>query len=285
MEQARTTAEQAPQEACTNCGTGLVGEYCFRCGQKRLPPDHLSMRHFVHEAVVHVGDFEHTKIFRTLRALLFRPGLLTNEYIAARRVDWITPLKAFVTVFAISFFLYSAFKPVAVYDVTTLFTIDASGTIRKGMERLAERRQVSFDALVAAINAKWRTYVSLSQFIYPPLFAGVLMAFYARQRRYFVEHLVFSTHYQTFALAAIVLAWPLYLLTGLAMSPGAAVLAIFMTALMIGYLIVAVRNVYRQSWLVSSVKGLFLYAGYYVIYTVMTYGTLWLAVQAVKRGG
>ncbi len=243
------------------------------------------MRHFLHEAVVHVGDFEHTKIFRSIRALLFRPGLLTNEYIAGRRVDWISPLKGFVTMFAISFFLYSAFKSVAVYDVTTLLDMNPRGTLRKGIEGLAERRQLSFDAFVAATNAKWRTYMSLSQFIYPPLFAAFLMVFYRRQRRYFVEHLVFSTHYQTFAFLAVVLAWPLYLLTGLAMSRAAAVLAVAMTALMIGYLVLALRNVYRQSWLVSSVKGLFLYASYYLIYFVMMYGTLTLAIVMVTRGG
>ena len=261
-----------------------MGEYCFRCGQKRIPEDHLSMRHFMHEAVVHVGDFEHTKIFRTGRALLFSPGRLTNEYIAGRRVDWITPLKAFLVLFALTFFLYSAFKPVAIYDVTTLMDLDPRGTLRKGMERLAERRGMSYDALIAAVNAKWRTYVSLSQFIFPPLFAVIVTAFYARQRRYFVEHLVFSTHYQTFALLAVVLAWPLYLLTGLGMSRANAVLAVFMTALMITYLIIAVRNVYQQSWLVSSVKGLLLYVGYYFIYFIMTFGTLWLAIIAVKRG-
>lgn len=285
MEQSTASAEREARPACPNCGAELIGDYCFRCGQKRLPEDHLSMRHFLQEAVVHVGDFEHTKIFRSMRALLFRPGLLTNEYIAARRVDWISPLKAFVTMFAITFFLYSAFKSVAVYDVTTLLDMDPRGTLRKVIERLGERRQLSFDAFIAAANANWRTYMSLSQFIYPPLFAVFLMMFYRRQRRYFVEHLVFSTHYQTFALLAVVLAWPLYLFTGLAMSGSAAVLAVVMTALMIGYLVVALRNVYRQSWLVSSVKGLFLYAGYYLIYVVMTYGTLALAIAAVKRGG
>jgi hypothetical protein len=243
------------------------------------------MRHFLHEAVVHVGDFEHTKIFRSVRALLFRPGLLTNEYIAARRVDWISPLKAFVTVFAITFFLYSAFKSVAVYDVTTFLDLDPRGTFRKEIARLAERRQLSFDAFVAATNATWRTYISLSQFIYPALFAVFLMLLYRRQRRYFVEHLVFSTHYQTFALVATVLAWPLYLFTGLAMSRTAAVLAVVMTTLMIGYLVVALRNVYRESWPVSSIKGVFLYACYYLIYFVMIYGTMVLAIVAVARAG
>jgi hypothetical protein len=98
----------------------LPDEYCSRCGQRRLADDHLSLKHFIHEAVVHVGDFEHTKIYRTVVALLIRPGLLTNEYLAGRRADWITPLKLYLTIFTTSFFLYSAFKSVALYDVSTL---------------------------------------------------------------------------------------------------------------------------------------------------------------------
>ena len=285
VEQPSEEVSQQTNAACANCGAPLAGEYCYRCGQKRLAEDHLSMRHFVQEAVVHVGDFEHTKIFRTVRALLTQPGLLTNEYIAGRRADWITPLKAFVTVFAISFFLYSAFKSVAVFDFSTFLAMDPQGTIRKFVERLAEKRQLSLEAFIAIVNAKWRTYISLSQFVYPPFFAAILMAFYARQRRYIVEHLVFSTHYQTFALLAIVLAWPLYLLTGVALSRSGAILAALMTALMIGYLVVAVRNVYRQSWLVSTVKGVLLYLGYYIISVILTYGTLALAMFVVMRGG
>lgn len=243
------------------------------------------MRHFVHEAVVHVGDFEHTKIYRTLQALLLKPGLLTNEYIAARRVDWITPLKSFITIFAISFFLYSAFRSVAIFDLSTLLDLDPRGTLRNTLERLAAKRQLTMDAFVPMVNVKWRTYASASQFIYPPAFAIVVMALYARQRRYFVEHLVFSTHYQTFALLLIVLAWPLYLLTGLALSIASGILALVITAVMIWYLIVAVRNVYRQSWLASSVKGVLLYIGYYVLYVFLTYATLALAIVVVLRGG
>jgi hypothetical protein len=285
VEESSEPIAPAVDVSCANCGAKLIGEYCFRCGQKRIPPDHLSLRRFVQEAIVHVGDFEHTKIFRTLRALLVRPGLLTTEYIAGKRADWITPLKIFLSIFAISVFLYSAFKSVALYDVSTLFAADHTGVVRKSIERLAERRHIPLEAFIVEVNAKWRTYVSLSQFIYPLLFAFVLMAFYVRQRRYFVEHLVFSMHYQAFALLAVVLAWPLYLLTGLALSRTSAVLALVMSVLMAWYLILAVRKVYGQSWLVSSAKGILLYAGYYFIYTMLTYITMGIAMYAVMRVG
>ena len=56
-----------------------------------------------------------------------------------------------------------------------------------------------------------------------------------------------------------------------------------MTLLMIAYLIAAVRSVYRQSWIASSVKGLVLYAGYYLIFSSLTYGMLALAIWALVR--
>ncbi|CAN5428614.1 hypothetical protein BH18VER1_BH18VER1_07840 [soil metagenome] len=90
-------------------------------------------------------------------------------------------------------------------------------------------------------------------------------------------------HYQAFALLAVVLAWPLYLLTGVALTRSSAVLAVVISALMITYLIVATRKVYGQSWLASSLKGLLLYAGYYLIYALLTYLTMGIAVYAVMR--
>jgi hypothetical protein len=275
----------AAERPCTNCGSTLLGEYCFRCGQRRVEPDQLSVRHFVNEAIAHLSDIEHTKIFRTARTLLLRPGVLTNEYLAGRRAQWVTPLKLYFTIFAISFFLYSAFKSVAVYDLATLIQTDQRGVLRKGVAALAERKHVALDVFITAVNAKWRTYISFSQIVYPIFFALALALFYLRQRRYFAEHLIFSIHYQAFALLLVVLAWPLYLLTGLTLTHRTAILATVVTILMIAYLIVAVRAAYGQSWLASSVKGVVLYLVYYVIFTCLTYGMLALATFVVMRGG
>ncbi len=52
--------------ACPNCGAAAAsGEYCSRCGQKRITRHHLSFGAFARDAFKEVVDLEHSKIFRT----------------------------------------------------------------------------------------------------------------------------------------------------------------------------------------------------------------------------
>jgi len=79
---------------CENCGAELHGEHCYACGQ----PTKGLVRHF--SSIV--GDFADTvfnvdgRIFRTLGPLLFKPGFLSLEYFAGRRVRYVSPVRLFV---------------------------------------------------------------------------------------------------------------------------------------------------------------------------------------------
>lgn len=273
------TAAQAANPApavCANCGTPLVGQYCHACGQRRSD-DHLSIGALTGDAVSHLSDFAELKTIRTLGTLLAKPGRLTNDYIAGRRVRWIAPIKLYLLIFAVTFFLYSAFESVAVYDLGTLITVDRSGMMAKAVNQLAARKHIAADVFVSEVNARWHTYASFSQIIYPLLFAIVLKLFYLRRR--FAEHLIFSLHYQAVAFLIVVLAWPLYYVTGIALTQRSGVLAAIVTSILVGYLLLAVRAVYRQSWAVSAVKGVVLYGAYYFIYVTVTFGTLLAAMS------
>jgi uncharacterized protein DUF3667 len=281
MKQGEVLAGATATQVCANCGEPLLGPYCHRCGQRRVG-DPLSLKALTGDVIANVVDIDHSKMWRSLRALLTRPGLLTREYFAGRRVDWITPLKLYLSIFALSFFLYSAFKSVAVFDLSTLLTADKTGALAKAIAQLAQKRHLAQEAFITVVNAKWHGYMSFAQFLYPLFFAVVLKLFYWRRR--FVEQLVFSMHYQAFALLVIILAWPLYRLTGIILTNTSAVLAIAVTLVMMLYLIFAARAVYRESWAVSITKGVLLYFGYYLIYTATTYSMLALAIFAAARG-
>jgi|SRR3954469_16756600 hypothetical protein len=281
MEDADSSAGTMSQPVCANCGSTLVGRYCHHCGQERVA-DPLSLKTLAGDLVSNVVDIEHSKMWRSLRVLVARPGLLTNEYLAGRRRHWITPLKLYLSIFALSFFLYSAFKSVAIYDLSTLLTIEKAGVLTRAVSKLAEKRHLAQDTFIALVNAKWHAYMSFAQFIYPLVFAVVLKVFYFRHR--FVEQLVFSMHYQALATLLTILAWPLYRLTGVALTHVSSVLAVGLTLLMIVYLILAIRAVYRQSWGISIAKGVILYVAYYLIFTATTYSMLALAISAVMRG-
>ena len=275
-----TADASAADLQCANCGAQLLGEYCHVCGQRRIYHE-LSVRALLGDAVTHAADFAELKTVRTVAALIRRPGQLTNDYIAGRRAAWLGPLKLYLTIFAITFFLYSAFKSVAVYDISTLAAIDHSGALAKLINDVSAKKHIAPDVFVSEVNTRWHAYASFSQIIYPLLFALVLKVFYWSRR--FVEHLIFSLHYQAVAFLIIVIAWPIYYVTGLALTNRTAVLAVVVTLVMVGYLLLAARAVYRQSWPTTIAKGIVLYGAYYLIYIVVTYGTMIAAMSVTLR--
>lgn len=95
-------AADGPRGACENCGTPLLGEHCYACGQ----PVKGLVRHFSSVA----GDFFDTvlnydaRLPRTLWPLLARPGYLTREYFDGRRVRYVSPVRLFFTLSIVTFF-------------------------------------------------------------------------------------------------------------------------------------------------------------------------------------
>ena len=97
-------ANTGPIERCKNCFSILSEEanYCENCGQKRINVKDHSVWHLIVESI---GAFFHfnSRFFATFRPLLFRPGFLTNEYLAGRRIRYFEPFKLFLF---ISFFYF-----------------------------------------------------------------------------------------------------------------------------------------------------------------------------------
>jgi len=93
----------APGATCQNCGAPLLGPHCYRCGQ----PVTGLVRHFTSV----VGDFFDTvlnidaRVFRTLWPLFARPGYLSCEYFAGRRVRYVSPVRLFVFLSILTFFV------------------------------------------------------------------------------------------------------------------------------------------------------------------------------------
>ncbi|WP_073275736.1 DUF3667 domain-containing protein [Microbulbifer donghaiensis] len=92
-----------PPAQCANCGTQLLGPHCYACGQ----PVKGLVRHF--SSIL--GDFFDTllaldsRITRTLGPLISRPGYLTAEYFAGRRVRYVSPVRLFIFLCLTTFFI------------------------------------------------------------------------------------------------------------------------------------------------------------------------------------
>lgn len=88
--------------ACANCGAPLSGRYCSSCGQRHLEQPVHHFWHFLGEAL---EDLTHadSRLWQTLRALLFRPGYLTREFLEGHRVRYLPPVRLYLVLSLIFF--------------------------------------------------------------------------------------------------------------------------------------------------------------------------------------
>ena len=84
----------AGRSNCQNCGAALHGPYCAACGQHDVDY-HRSLWPILEDALegfLHIDG----KFFRTVRLLFTRPGFLTQEFNAGRRVAYTQPLRLYI---------------------------------------------------------------------------------------------------------------------------------------------------------------------------------------------
>lgn len=105
IDQGTGVLPQSSRSHCASCGARLTGAWCAECGERVRRPGDVSLREYLAEFADAAVNLE-GRFWGSLRALLFRPGLLTNEYLAGRRVMWMRPLHLFLLVNLI-FFLFS----------------------------------------------------------------------------------------------------------------------------------------------------------------------------------
>jgi len=94
-----------------NCGVPLSGEYCAACGQRHEPHVH-TLTHFAAEAFESITHAD-SRVWRTLLYLLTRPGLLTREFLAGRRVSYLPPFRLYLVI-SVVFFLVGMPEKVSV---------------------------------------------------------------------------------------------------------------------------------------------------------------------------
>ena len=96
--------DKVTETNCANCGATLQGKYCHACGQSGHI--HRSLLHMFEEVLHGLFHFD-TKAWRTIPALIFRPGKLTKEYIEGKRTSYVSPLALFLFLIFLMFFVFS----------------------------------------------------------------------------------------------------------------------------------------------------------------------------------
>jgi hypothetical protein len=272
-----------PGAACANWGAALVGRFCHRCGQEAVER-RMPLRRLVAEALGDLFAFD-SRLTRTLRPLLLRPGWLTVEWCRGRRAAYVPPLRLYVFVAAL-FFLAMAATDVALVQVTA-----SEGGVPLTAEEVRSRRAAEAAASPAvagqrrgfedALTAAWERDPDAFQdtildrlgrlsLLLAPVSALLVGLLYLGRRRYLVEHLVFTLHLHAFAflVLSLVLAAPRQGGLGLAVRLAA-------IAILLVYLLVALRRVYGGRWWIAALRAA-AFACLYLLLVVLP--TLFLSV-------
>jgi len=279
----RTKKTAAPADDlaanCPSCGQSSPGRFCSACGEDKRRNKNYSLVGHLGEAFKVVTNIE-SGFFRSFRALITRPGLLTSEYFAGRRKLYLKPLQLFLFCNIIFFFVqsYTRFNTLSTPLYVHTQQLPYSDYARAKVNRAISARgitfkdyQVRFDAI---IENQSKTLVVLMI----PMFAVLLQVLYWRAGRYFVEHLVFSIHF--FSCFLLLLSAHLLLTTGIVGVARRVTthLAIFDNELLLTtplllvcliYMLVAVRRAYKQRWVITVLKCLILVPG--IMFIVQLY--------------
>lgn len=307
------TRDSDAANTCANCGAALVGTFCHACGQKRFAESDRRLGHLLHQFVEIVTDLD-GRVWRTVRALLFAPGLLSREYIAGRRARWLPPLSLF---FAVSVLYFLA--PIRGGDLTLRFvqqvtpelrtqalepgeTLTAAQRAASGQwysdyaSRRVEQRVARRDAAAraasngtigytvrdyrAAYEARADDVSKALVILHVPLAALALMLLFWRQRRYYAEHVVVALHYFAFWIIALeLIAQAIHLIHWLppAWQPPDAAYDWVMRALLAIYAVLALRRAYAVGWPKAFVAAASLIASI-VLFNLYIYRAVQFAV-------
>ena len=127
-------------ETCLNCGTGLIGPHCHRCGQAgHVHRTLAAWWHDLAHGVLHLDG----KIWRTLPLLAWRPGELTRRYVAGERARFVSP---------IALFLFSVFSMFAVFSIIGAPMIGGGDVPRE--EIAAEIKEAEADIVLLEAQRK-----------------------------------------------------------------------------------------------------------------------------------
>jgi hypothetical protein len=184
----------------------LQGPYCSRCGQKAAPLNPTA--HELLHDVVHEFAHVDSRIVRSVWLLLARPGFLTREYFAGRRVAFVSPIRLYL-IFSVLYFALVAIAPPESLRVTCT---------------------TCPPELRAAVEAQMRDaithWIPRTMFVLVPLF-GVLVALAARRSpRNYPLHLYFALHVHAawFAALSVVLLAQMTRISALGAIVGAALI-------------------------------------------------------------
>ncbi|WP_417448934.1 DUF3667 domain-containing protein [Kordiimonas sp.] len=167
-------AQGKSSATCCNCGAGLDGLYCSRCGQKHRGHT-LDASELVGEALDSVVKVD-SRLWRTIIELTKNPGRLARDYAAGQRIRYVNPLRYCFAAIALSIALTLSTGEFALLSTSVL----------PGSAMVAPN-----DPALAQLTAFMAKYLNVMTLLSVPVYALILRILFHRSGYGYAANFVF----------------------------------------------------------------------------------------------
>jgi hypothetical protein len=202
--------EPTTQTQCITCGHSHTGKYCAQCGEKVI--NEKDKRVFVFlEEFFHLLFHADSKLLKSLKYLLVKPGQLSKDYLSGKRKIYTSPL----TLFFIGNLIYYLISPIDI--VSSRFISQTQGQVYSAsIIEKAEQKRVAKKWTPSEMEQHYNeecTHVSKMMLILLIfLFSLPLSLLYFGKNRYYYDHVVFATEIVSYLIYTLFLLLPFLLL-------------------------------------------------------------------------
>ena len=281
---------------CQNCDTRFKGHYCPNCGQQ-FKEFQKPFKFLIIDLAANVVSFD-TRLWRSLKSLITKPGSYALEYINGHRMRYVPPLRLYVFISFLFFLLLSTFV-----NRNVIISEDVKSSINSNLKNGLKDNEISADIgglniegdsdlfnvtelikiIQSVINDPSRymnsflTFVSWTLFLLMPLYAFILWLFFRKSQPYYYCHLIFAVnqHAFLFLLGCLVLGIDL-LFPNRSSQPES-----YMLWLVPIYMLIGKKQLYHKKWFTTFFRMLaafFLYFILFILAIILLFG-LWLSLK------
>ena len=283
-------------KSCLDCGTQLEGVYCHNCGQKDI--ENFSLKTLFSDFINSFFSID-SKLFVTLKHLLFNPGFLTKEYWKGRRSRYISPVRLYLVTSFIMFIIMSLSMNFLFDGKGALFEITENDQLPEGYEGIGvfisliktfeeEGDDGIVELLKNGIKETQRREITAEQiffsaiptsmFILMPIFAVLLYLILFRKKELsYVHHLITVLHlHSTVYMFLLIFIFLEFL--GIQGDIGYILWPLFACL----YLVYFLKKTYEDSWIKIFIKSSLL-ASIYI--STFVFGLMYLMFFALVLYG
>lgn len=111
-------------KTCLNCNYVVENRFCPNCGQENID----TRKTFYHLFVHFFEDLTHYEnaFWKTIKNLILKPASLTKEYLSGKRLSYLAPVRLYIFISFITFFIITVFPT----DKDELVNLNQNSTVQ-----------------------------------------------------------------------------------------------------------------------------------------------------------